>query len=523
MAGVAPTLETEFHPFGGQDLSSLLRLDPPHFSSSDEASRQLRYVERYAGELGCKALAVENHYIDRDYIEDHSVFYAKSLYPYANYCRRVHFFRQPADAVREGIGRAVQAGIDNGRDAYRAACERLSKEAYLGFSVIKPLDGSPVGRTVLRTFPEDPEKDFRRSFPCTRRYVAHLLGVEFQVRGLAFQQQDVGVSACATPAIWSVLQKASDHEPVAAATPAQITTLAARYSLPFGRAMPSEGLSLDQMCQAIQAIGLSPNLLRVDDDFEMARGYLFSAIQSGIAAVLILRQGRCCHAVAVAGMKVARKRAIVGNLDDVAADLLGVYVHDDRRGPYLSATLATKEAGARTKPEIVIEHRSSVAHGPQPTKENWELTHLLIPMHSKIRLSFSGLRHVAFHAAGRVRSYVDVVEQRVPGTIKDPTVLFDTSIRRSHRYIEDFFFDNRRVHTQHVTDLSEKLGLSRYVGVVRLDSSFFDPVDLLVDTTSTRRNARCLGIVAVDGGRPHTQYVATFLSKCYGSCPVVGL
>jgi len=35
---------------------------------------------------------VEQHYIDRDHIEDHSVFYSKSLYPYPNFCCRVHFF-----------------------------------------------------------------------------------------------------------------------------------------------------------------------------------------------------------------------------------------------------------------------------------------------------------------------------------------------------------------------------------------------------------------------------------------------
>ena len=37
-------------------------------------------------------MLVEEHYIDRDHMEDHSVFYSRNLYPYSNFCRRVHFF-----------------------------------------------------------------------------------------------------------------------------------------------------------------------------------------------------------------------------------------------------------------------------------------------------------------------------------------------------------------------------------------------------------------------------------------------
>jgi hypothetical protein len=522
MAGDHGAPDVAFYAFGEKGLPELLRLTPPHFSSRDEAFRQLSYVERYAAELGCKSLALESHYIDRDYIEDHSVFYARSLFPYANFCRRVHFFKCSVAVAQQGINRAVQTGIESGRAAYGKACGDFSDEAYLGFCVVKPLEGSPVGRTVLRTFSEDPQKGYRRCFPCTRWYTAHLLGVEFRVRGLAFQQQDVGVSACATTAIWSALQKAPDHEAVAAVTPAQVTTLAARYSLPFGRAMPSEGLSLDQMCQAVQAIGLSPNLVRVENDFDMARGYLFSAIESGISPVLILRQGRAFHAVAIAGMKVAIKHTTTGDPDDLAADLIGVYLHDDRLGPYLSANLAMKDTAGTRRAEFVIERRSS-AGGEESLKENWELTHLLVPMHAKVRLSFNGLRQAAVEAAGVARAYASFVNEQAPGTIENPTVQFATSICRAHHYVESAFLGSTRMRPDHVAQLTAKLRLSRYIGVVRLSSSFFDAVDLLVDTPGTRRNTQCLGIVAVGVDRAHTRWVASFLAKRYAPCAIVGI
>src|SRR5262249_7080970 len=153
-------------------------------------------------------------------------------------------------------------------------------------------------------------KDYLRRFEAIRDYSVHLLGTELSVRGLGFQQQDQGVSACATTAIWSSLQKLRDFEDVAAATPAQITANASRYALPFGRSLPSEGLSLDQMCQGIHALGISPNLVRVES-FRQARSIIFAAAISGIAPILIVRRASGArHAVAAAGVKLRRKHQV---------------------------------------------------------------------------------------------------------------------------------------------------------------------------------------------------------------------
>jgi len=133
--------------------------------------------------------------------------------------------------------------------AYRNACAEFSRTSYLGFGVIKPLGGTPVGRTMLAAFDPGSGDGFHYRFDCTCEYQAHLLGAELTVRGLGFQQQDVGVSACATTALWSAMQKVRDFEDIGTATPAQITTLASQYALPFGRSMPSEeALSIEQKC-----------------------------------------------------------------------------------------------------------------------------------------------------------------------------------------------------------------------------------------------------------------------------------
>ena len=111
--------------------------------------------------------------------------------------------------------------------------------------------------------------------------------------------------------------------------------------LALRRPMPSEGLSLDQMCQAVHSLGYAPNLYRADT-FDVSRGLLYSAVSSGISPVLIIEQGDRSHAVAVAGMKVRRPHVeclVDPLMDDRAGDLAALYVHDDRYGPYLKAEI----------------------------------------------------------------------------------------------------------------------------------------------------------------------------------------
>ena len=512
-----PKNKVDWKDFELDKLVEQLGLSSPPLNET--AFRQLRYVEQYANDIKCRSIAIERYYIDRDHIEDHSVFYSKSLYPYENHCQRVHFFSIEKKRAQQKFTQIVNVGVKRGDGDYRKECKKYSEAAYLGFAVIKPLHGCPVGRTVLRTLPETPEEperanEFRRNFQCTRQYHVHFFGVELSVNGLAFQQQDIGVSACATTAIWTSLQKTSDHEAIRPATPAEITTFAGKYSLPFGRSMPSEGLSLDQMSQAINTLGVAPNLFPVAHDGFLARSYLYSAIKSGLAPILILSNANQWHAVTVAGMKVTPEHVVSPNfIDDAADDLLGLYIHDDRKGPYLRVNF---EDCQKERPLYLnIPARSAV---PEEPDERWKLTHILIPMHDKIRLSFTGLRRVADGAADiflRYGSTFEIPEDEYP----PPKVTIDTRIMRAHKYIEAVFIGKSGFSAAKVRKLSTSIPLSRYLGIVRVTSSNTDPIDIIVDTTSTWRNVYVLGIVA-NGTQGHSQYIAQFLAKSLG-CQVV--
>jgi hypothetical protein len=502
------TQELKLFDFKKEDFVSQLKLEPPAFTTSRKAYAQLRYIAEYVSHaaIGCRSCLVEDHYIDRDHMEDHSVFYSRNLFPYGNACRRVHFFRLPPDRVAASLDRLREINRREGEDAYRRACLEFSRDSYVGFAVIKPLTGSPLGRTVLRTHPtvKEGEPTYTRHFTCTSTYYAHVAGVELTVRGLPFQQQDQGVAACATTAVWSALHRIRTFENIATFTPAQITTLATKASLEFGRSMPSEGLSIDQMCQAIQAVGASPVLRRVDD-FRTARGLLYSSLRSGVAPILIMvDKAGSRHAVAAVGMGL-RERPLenVGNIGDRASLLEVIYLHDDRNGPYMRAEL--KELGSRL---WLWLHSFPDADAKD---EWWMLTHLLFPMHAKVRISFGELREISLDSvAATVETFRRFAATSIPEA-KQGVIDVEMWIEMAHSYQRSLL--QPLVDSGVANRLIYETVLSRYVGVIRVVAPFIDPIQVLIDTTGTQRNIYSIAVVAEATKKLVTMELATDLAK----------
>ena len=484
------------------ELAATLGLFPPPFRTAEEAFWQLSNVAKAASHSEAQSIAIERHYIDRDHIEDHSAFYAKSLHQYDNSCQRVHFFKLPEAELRKQLAHLAEGARTN-PDTYRNSCADFSAAHYLGFSVIKPLRGSPVGRTILAA---------PAGLACARRYQAHLLGVELTVYGVPFQQQDVGVSACATTALWSSLRVLGSLEPIAPATPAEITNLAVKYYLPLGRAMPqSEGLNIGQMCQAVEALGVSPLLLRPLDP-EDTLGLLYSVLRSRLVPVLLITEdqagphGSSSHAVAATGFVTEEGPPVMvtgGSIADPAMNLKSVFLHDDRIGPYAKSTLEIR----RPLNQLLVH-----IPGGKPDPQTWRIDHILVPIHTKVRLSFAGLRRLALTLAGHASVEVANASGLLPGEGADPPISFEAWIWRTHKYIEDLL---RKTATpiRAVSDLSSKALLPRYLGIVRLQAPFISPIDVLIDTTSTNWNLHVIGVVPLAPAGGLTTAVAAALAE----------
>jgi hypothetical protein len=497
-----PQQELRFVPFDAATrLSSLLELQRPAFSRV-EPFRQLDYIEEYVRNLGCRSLLIEEHYVDRDYIEDHSLFYSRSFFDYPNACRRLHFFSAAIDDVRTSLKELEDLCGSVDPPARPPRWAEFSRDTYIGFVAIKPLEGSPVGRTVLRCLApatEDGSGD-NRNYSGTRRYPVHLGAVELDVTGLPFQQQDVGVSACATTALWAALHKLRDFEEIGSPTPAQITTLATQYSLPFGRPMPSdEGLSLDQMCQALQALKVAPSLLSADS-LPLAVAYIYSALRSGFAPVLILQDEQdeyTWHAVTAVGFRQSRSPApMPGEAYDLSGDVRALYVHDDRIGPYQRVDPFPHSGTLGLKSHYAADDVT------------WVVRYVLVPLHAKIRVSVSGLRELAVESLDHIR--------QTYGTAAADTslaVAFETWISRPIRYLQGLYTAGDG-GPELARSLFARLAMPRYLGIVRLTGPAIGTIDVLIDTTSTMKNLNFLAVA--HHGSACDERVLKALSSAYG-------
>src|ERR1700755_2532386 len=102
--------ELLYYDFPTGSLTSLLGLKPLPFGEPRNPFRQLNCVYSHVKELGCKTVLLENHYIDRHYIEDHSLFYSRSYRPLPNFCRRLHFFSIDQNEVRKKFDEVLNEG-----------------------------------------------------------------------------------------------------------------------------------------------------------------------------------------------------------------------------------------------------------------------------------------------------------------------------------------------------------------------------------------------------------------------------
>ena len=441
---------------------------------------QVTYLGNYVAQLGGKTVVIEAHYIDRDYIDDVALFYARSLRAYPNYCYRIHFFSEAFDKDR-WRSFVTETDVEK-RDQNR----KLLQNSYLGFVVVRPLAGAPIGRTVLKTYPGQTPTGETRTFGGARDYVVHLTGFEFHVLGLAFQQQDQGVSACATTALWSALRRASaPEEGLRVPTAANITEAASRYVLEDGRALPAAGLSIYQMCEATRAAGLAPLLIQAVS-LEHDRAQILAYTQSGFPPVLAIQPLNSAdgHAVCAVGVKLGK---IAPGTDptihyrDAATAVCGVYLHDDRLGPY-----ATTQLESYTLPDTgEIRTKLNIRWpGGQAQFNEAILKALIVPLPPKIRLTVARMRALAAAVAQGTAALLPEFKN---------TIIVNCVYRRGTTYRENgptYCLSNEGLYT-----LLCGIALSRYLGVIELSVPDGPLLDVLVDATETQANPSVLALV----------------------------
>lgn len=458
------------------DLSKLFPT-PRGLVETDWPPTQITYLGAYLRQLGCKSIVMEAHYVDRDYISDVALFYSRSLRGYPNFCQRLHFFGETIDQAR---WQQLVADCNGGTGK---TSETFLQGAYLGFTVVRPLPGSPIGRTVLRTVARKAQGGDTREFGAVREYAVHLGGFELIVEGVAFQQQDQGVSACATTALWSAMHAVASKEAIAIPTPADITQAASRYVLASGRSLPSEGLNIQQICEATRGAGLEPLVMR-SLSLEQDRAQLLGYISSGFAPVLAIQtmQG-IGHAVCAVGVKLGNVQPQPDpnlHFRDNASAVSVVYIHDDRMGPYASADLYTY-----TQPPDKLRTALRIRW---PRTEN-EMEHavldaMIVPVPAKLRLTVTRMRELGLALAETAGKIFPQFSRNVG---------LNTRYRKGVEYRKlslEFGLSNDGLY-----ELLCGLALSRYIGIIEIQIPEGPLFDVLLDATETRANPAALACV----------------------------
>lgn len=333
----------EFLPF---EESSFGQLNP---------SRQLRYLYCYLRDLNAQAILAEPNYFDKDYLSEFAAFYSVSSRGYPNTCRRLHFFSAPI--TRENLKAAVSGD---------QSALLLLQQAYLGFSVIRPIPAAPLGCTVLAWYP-DTGRQTRRVTSPSREYHCHLAGLKLSVTGLAWQQQDSAVGACATVGLWSMLHASSFDNDHSAPTTAQITEAAHQTAVTGARVFPSNGLTIIQLLEAIKRYHMAPFVMSGDiqpsevtirtENIQRSAGFskerfastCASFIRSGYPVLAIGHSvGNGKHAVCITGFREEPPGEVAPKTVKAADESLQhVYIHDDNLGPNVRFAVRTRSRFAQ--------------------------------------------------------------------------------------------------------------------------------------------------------------------------------
>ncbi len=445
---------------------------------------QARYLRWYLADLGAAAVVVEPSYFDRDYLSEFAAFYCTSVAGYPNRCQRAHYFSRPVD-------RALLIASSGGEGAARDALQT----AYLGFIVRRPIPAAPLGRTVLRWYP-DGAPALPRVVEPSRDYVCHLAGIELRVRGLAWQQQDTGVGACATVALWSMLHSSALDDRHVVPTTAEVTNVAHRAGFSADRPFPSRGLTISQLIAAVRDSGFAPMLVageRPDKGFSRKHfcSALASFVRSGYPVLLAGRLDHVgLHAVCAVGFRQAAAVAPApGELvfEDAAAEF--VYVHDDNLGP--AARFRIREAAGASPGRIELtpepppkQHSLAIAdptvgYGPFVPEV------MLVAAHEDVRVSPDALHQLAAHVGATL----------IAATANTAPLSASSRIARLAVYLGAEL--ERVLGDQPATLAATRMALvedvppmSLHVGLVRLGLGGVPLVDVLYDTTDSAANTR---------------------------------
>lgn len=436
---------------------------------------QVAYLASYLRDLRPKpkSMLIEGPYVDRHFLQEYAGYYATMLHPPSSHATRIHFVAEQLDDA--GFTSLLeQASLDGSGD------HPLRGDNYLGYTVVRPIPTCPIGRTVLRYY-EDPAIPARCYAPASTWHDVHLAGLTLRVQGLPFQQQDQGLGACATTALWCALSRVTRTDGKRAPTPLEVTHAALGGASLHAIENGSQGLDLDQFRCAVRAFGYVPHWLPCNDPQFFALT-LKAYLRSGVPVVLRYRlDGGELHAATAVGFRECDENEPCADLEYPtrskslrSAGVARLYVHDDRLGPYARVYPSFERRGDYDTLCLRFDARGSIG---MSSTEKARVEGALIPLYPKLRLNAESL--LAYACDYWPLLSMVVGERRDELRIEPMFALGGDYLARMGQALSD----PSRVARARRTAL-----LSRYVGVLRFFVGDAWLLDVVLDTTDVKRD-----------------------------------
>ena len=342
-------------------LSLLYELNDQQTTINNLCSKNhLLYLKSYFSKdgLDVKFILVENDYISKNYLSDYSNYYSLCYSDYKKKCSRVHFFTYKSDDIKlfqHELSKCIEYFSSNKPSNKIEKASGFFEKNYVGFIVINPIPNTFIGYTILKHYNSKRNKA-NRYFWGTKQYTVHLFGFEIPIRSLAFHEQDSNVGACATIAVWSVFQIASEDYYVNLKSPYEITNDAGITNYNGQRLLPNSGLVPHAICNAITKNKLVTEIrdLSKDSNIIYLKRLIYAYSSIGIPIILCIKvpeQGKCDdgHAVAISGHSLDELTFSNPVFDDKSffnrADFISqIYFHDDQWGPFVKSTIVQYDA-----------------------------------------------------------------------------------------------------------------------------------------------------------------------------------
>jgi hypothetical protein len=203
-------------------------------------------IVRQLKELNAIYALLEDEYIDRDFSEAYSAFYAKTFRRHSKLCKRVLLFA--SDISFLSLAHDVKQNLSD-----------LASATFLGQIVLRPISKAPLGQAILALRPAPPTYD--GSLQVFAEYTAHIFGAELRVQALPMTQQDSRIGACAQATIWAAARHFhARHRGPWLSTVSITQSAIANSEHNINRSLPagSEFLTVNNMTIALRSAGREP-------------------------------------------------------------------------------------------------------------------------------------------------------------------------------------------------------------------------------------------------------------------------